>query len=86
MTSIPVSSGVNEADRPVRSPETAARVHALLAEEATIDAEQPNIWQWYSSIEREQRPSQITRKQIISALDEIRGPWPEPDAHNYARI
>ena len=53
-------------------------VPELLRREATQLAARPTMQEW---LERTRsRTSAISHADVIEALDEIRGPWPEPDA------
>ncbi len=55
--------------------EAGMSVPELLRREAGRIAARPSMAQW---LERtRQRSSSITSEQIVEALDEIRGPWPD---------
>ncbi len=47
----------------------------LLRREATRLAARPTVDEWLERTRR--RPSQISRAQIVEAMDELRGPWPD---------
>jgi hypothetical protein len=47
----------------------------LLRREAARLASRPTIEEWLARTRR--RPSRISRAEIIDALDEMRGPWPD---------
>jgi len=58
-----------------RAAEVGLSVPEFLRQEATRLAARPSMAEW---LERtRQRSSSITSEQIIEALDEIRGPWPD---------
>jgi hypothetical protein len=59
----------------VRAAEAGVTVPELLRREATRIASRPSMTEWLSRTAR--RPSGITRQQVLSALDETRGPWPD---------
>lgn len=60
-----------------RAAQAGVSVPELLRAEATRIASQPSLDEWLERTRR--RPSGITREQIIEALDESRGPWPDAD-------
>jgi hypothetical protein len=60
-----------------RAAESGVSVPELLRREAARLAARPTIEQWLSRTRR--RPSQITSAEIVDALDEVRGPWPDAD-------
>jgi len=61
----------------IRAAEAGISVPDLLRREARRLAARPTMKQW---LERtRQRQSNITRDDIIKALDEQRGPWPDAD-------
>lgn len=60
-----------------RAAESGITVPELLRREATRLAARPTIEEWLARTRR--RPSQITTAQIVEALDEARGPWPDAD-------
>jgi hypothetical protein len=47
----------------------------LLRREAARLAARPTVEEWLERTRR--RPSRVTRAEIIAALDEMRGPWPD---------
>lgn len=47
----------------------------LLRREAARLAARPTVDEWLARTRR--RPSGVTRAQIVEALDEMRGPWPD---------
>jgi hypothetical protein len=60
-----------------RAAEAGITVPELLRREATRLAARPTMKEW---LERtRQRYSDITPDEIVEALDEIRGPWPNAD-------
>ena len=62
----------------LRAAESGITVPELLRREATRLAARPSMKQW---LERtRQRSSDITPEEIVEALDEIRGPWPDADS------
>ena len=61
----------------VQAAEAGLTVPELLRREAARIAARPSMAEWLARTAR--RPSGITREQIIEALDEIRGPWPDAD-------
>ena len=63
--------------RPYVTAESGVSVPELLRREAARLAARPTIEQWLSRTRR--RPSQITSAEIVDALDEVRGPWPDAD-------
>ena len=60
-----------------RAGEAGLTVPDLLRREAARIASRPSMEEWLERTRR--RPSGITREQIIEALDESRGPWPDAD-------
>jgi plasmid stability protein len=61
----------------VRAAEAGLTVPELLRREATRIAARPTMTDWLARTSR--RPSSVTRAQIIEALDETRGRWPDAD-------
>jgi antitoxin FitA len=58
-----------------RAAEAGVSVPELLRVEATRLAARPSVTTW---LERTRRPrSEITRSEVLAALDEQRGPWPD---------
>jgi antitoxin FitA len=51
-------------------------VPELLRREATRLASRPSMSQWLNRVEKQ--PLRIGAFDTVSALDEIRGPWPKP--------
>jgi hypothetical protein len=60
-----------------RAAESGITVPELLRREATRLAARPTMKEWLERTRR--RQSDITREEIIEALDELRGPWPNAD-------
>jgi hypothetical protein len=60
-----------------RAAEAGLTVPDLLRREAGRLAARPSIHEWLERTRR--RPSNISRAEIIDALDEVRGPWPDAD-------
>jgi hypothetical protein len=60
-----------------RAAEAGLTVPDLLRREATRLASRPTVEEWLARTRR--RPSAITRAQVIEALEELRGPWPDAD-------
>ena len=58
-----------------RAAEAGTTVPDLLRREATRLARRPSIDEWLERTER--RPSEISRAEVLDALDELRGPWPD---------
>lgn len=58
-----------------RATEAGITVPDLLRREAARLAARPSLEEWLARTRR--RPSGITRAEILEALDEIRGPWPD---------
>ncbi|MEX0985296.1 MAG: hypothetical protein WD096_09655 [Actinomycetota bacterium] len=52
-------------------------VPELLRSEAARLAARPSVEEWLERTRR--RPSRVTRPQILEALDELRGDWPDAD-------
>jgi hypothetical protein len=50
-------------------------VPELLRREAARLAARPTIDEWLARTRR--RPSDITRAEVLEAVDQLRGPWPE---------
>jgi antitoxin FitA len=59
----------------VKAGEAGVSVPELLRREVTRLALRPSVGEWLSRTRR--RPSQITRDEIVDALDELRGRWPD---------
>ncbi len=60
-----------------RAAEAGITVPDLLRREASKLAARPTVEEWLARTRR--RPSRITRSQVIEALDEFRGGWPDAD-------
>ncbi len=58
-----------------RAAEAGLTVPDLLRREAARLASRPTMEEWLARTRR--RPSGLTRGQILEALDELRGPWPD---------
>jgi hypothetical protein len=52
-------------------------VPELLRREAARIAARPTLDEWLERTRR--RPSGITPEEVVAALDESRGPWPDAD-------
>ncbi len=60
-----------------RAGESGITVPELLRREAARLASRPTIEEWLARTRR--RPSRIKSAEIVEALDEVRGPWPDAD-------
>lgn len=60
-----------------RAAEAGITVPDLLRREAARLAKLPTMEEWLARTRR--RPSHIRRGEIVEALDELRGPWPDVD-------
>lgn len=60
-----------------RAAEAGITVPELLRREAARLAARPTVEEWLARTRR--RPSRIKRSDIVEALDELRGPWPDAD-------
>jgi hypothetical protein len=58
-----------------RSAEAGITVPELLRREAARLASRPSVEEWLARTRR--RPSTISRADVVRALDEQRGPWPD---------
>ncbi|MCB1016730.1 MAG: hypothetical protein KDB10_16700, partial [Acidimicrobiales bacterium] len=58
-----------------RAAEAGLTVPDLLRREAGRLASRPTVEEWLERTRR--RPSTITRAEVLEALDELRGPWPD---------
>jgi negative regulator of replication initiation len=58
-----------------RAAEAGISVPDLLRREAVRLASRPTVEEWLARTRR--RPSGISRSDVIEALDELRGPWPD---------
>ena len=60
-----------------RAGEAGISVPDLLRREATRLASRPTLAEWLERTKR--RPSQLSRAEVLDALNELRGPWPDAD-------
>lgn len=60
-----------------RAGEAGVSVPELLRREATRIAARPSVSEWLAHTRR--RPADIDPRDVIDALDELRGPWPDAD-------
>ena len=60
-----------------RAAEVGLTVPDLLRREAARLASRPTMEEWLARTRR--RPSGIGRAQVLEAVDELRGPWPDAD-------
>ena len=60
-----------------RAAESGLTVPDLLRREAARLASRPSVDEWLERTRR--RPSRISRSEVVEALDEIRGAWPDAD-------
>ena len=58
-----------------RAAESGISVPDLLRREAARLASRPSLEEWLERTRR--RPSEISRAEVIEALDELRGDWPD---------
>ncbi len=58
-----------------RAAEAGVTVPDLLRREAARLASRPTVEEWLARTRR--RPSGISRVQVLEAVDELRGPWPD---------
>jgi hypothetical protein len=58
-----------------RAAEAGLSVPELLRGEIERLASRPSVGEWLARTRR--RPSRIERAQVLEALDEVRGPWPD---------
>jgi antitoxin FitA len=58
-----------------RAAEAGLTVPDLLRREAARLASRPSVEEWLARTRR--RPSDITPAEIVGALDDLRGPWPD---------
>ena len=58
-----------------RAAESGTTVPELLRREIARLAARPTVEEWLARTRR--RPSSISRAEVIEALDESRGPWPD---------
>ena len=57
--------------------ESGVTVPELLRREATRLASRPTVPEWLARTRRRHAP--VTREEVVLALDESRGPWPDAD-------
>jgi len=60
-----------------RAADSGLTVPDLLRREAARLASRPSVDEWLERTRR--RPSRISRSEVVEALDEIRGAWPDAD-------
>jgi hypothetical protein len=60
-----------------RAAEAGLTVPDLLRREAARLASRPTIEEWLARTRR--RPSNIARADVLEAVEELRGPWPDAD-------
>lgn len=60
-----------------RAAEAGLTVPDLLRREAARLAARPTVEEWLARTRR--RPSDVSTAEVIEALDELRGPWPDAD-------
>ena len=60
-----------------RAAESGLTVPDLLRREAARLASRPSVEEWLDRTRR--RPSAVTRAEVVEAIDEIRGAWPDAD-------
>ena len=60
-----------------RAAEAGITIPDLLRREAARLAARPTVEEWLARTRR--RPSDLTRADVVQALDELRGPWPDAD-------
>jgi len=58
-----------------RAAEAGMTVPDLLRREATRLAQRPSVDEWLERTRR--RPSAISRAEVVEALDDLRGEWPD---------
>jgi hypothetical protein len=68
-------SGISTTALARRAAEAGITVPELLRREAARLAARPSVEEWLARTRR--RPSSITSAEVIEALDELRGPWPD---------
>lgn len=59
----------------LRAAEAGITVPDLLRREAARLAARPSVEEWLARTRR--RPSDIDRAEVLDAIDELRGPWPD---------
>jgi antitoxin FitA len=60
-----------------RAADAGLTVPDLLRREAARIAARPSLEEWLARTRR--RPSGIDRADVLAAIDELRGPWPDAD-------
>lgn len=60
-----------------RAAEAGLTVPDLLRREAARLAARPTVEEWLARTRR--RPSGVSRAEVVAAVDELRGPWPDAD-------
>jgi plasmid stability protein len=60
-----------------RAAEAGLTVPDLLRREAARLAARPTVEEWLARTRR--RPSDVSRADVVVAVDELRGPWPDAD-------
>lgn len=58
-----------------RAAEAGISIPELLRKEATRIASRPSMREWLERTRR--RPSEVTSTEVVAALDEMRGQWPD---------
>lgn len=58
-----------------RAAEEGISVPELLRQHATRLAARPSIGEWLERTGR--RSSEVTRREVLDSLDDLRGPWPD---------
>jgi antitoxin FitA len=58
-----------------RAAEAGISIPELLRKEATRIASRPSMTEWLQRTRR--RPSEVTPSEVVAALDEMRGQWPD---------
>jgi len=61
-----------------KAAEAGLSVPELLRREATRIASRPSLEEWFERTRRV--PSRITSREVVDALDEVRGRWPDADS------
>jgi hypothetical protein len=60
-----------------RAADAGLSVPELLRREAERLAARPTVEEWLARTRR--RPAPVTRAQVLEAVDDLRGPWPDAD-------
>ncbi len=58
-----------------RAAQVGLTVPEMLRREAARLASRPSVEEWLERTRR--RPSSISRAEVLEAIDEVRGPWPD---------